>query len=117
MNDVMDQIIESLAFEIEAVPNENKGQMSTGLNSDPINVKIRIRNKDQNKILRQGVISIPNKDNPMYSSEKIQLSNSDQTIMSFNVLMEHDESTNKQRKHKRKFRFFKRGEVFMYFLN
>ncbi|XP_045534608.1 uncharacterized protein LOC106719403 [Papilio machaon] len=109
MNDVMEQIIESLAFEIEAVPNKNKGQKSTNVYNDPINVKIRIRNKDQNKILRQGVISIPNKDNPMYGNEKIQLSNSDQTIMSFNVLMEQDESTNKQRKHKRKFRFFKRG--------
>lgn len=102
------QIMNNLAFEVEAVPQEDEQILNASNN--PINIKIKIRKKNRKQSLKRGVISIPKINRSMYKNEKIRLSNSDQTIMSFNVLMEREEYvTRPLPKQKRIFQLFKRG--------
>lgn len=86
---VVEQIVRSLSFEVEAVPQHNIIHLTTTTKSAPLNVKIRVRKKDEAG-LRNGILSLPKPERPDSIPERVRLASSDQTIMSFNVVMEAD---------------------------
>lgn len=86
---VVEQIVRSLSFEVEAVPQDNIIQLTTTTKSAPLNVKIRVRKKDEAGF-KHGVLTLPKPDRPDSIPERVRLVSSDQTIMSFNVVMEAD---------------------------
>ncbi|XP_063822939.1 uncharacterized protein LOC135072830 [Ostrinia nubilalis] len=85
---VVDQIVNNLSFEVEAVPQDDDKLASTS-NTTPLNVKIRVRKKNESGI-QHGVLSVPKFGRPDAQPERIRLISSDQTIMSFNMSMEAD---------------------------
>lgn len=88
-NSIVEQIVRSLSFEVEAVPQDNTIQVTATSKSAPLNVKIRVRKKEEAGF-QHGVLSVPNPDQPESIPLRIQLVSSDQTIMSFNVVVEAD---------------------------
>lgn len=86
---VVDQIVKSLSFEVEAVPQDHVPRLTGTSNSTPLNVKIRVRKKNESG-MEHGFISVPKFGHPDANPERIRLISSDQTIMSFDVSMEAD---------------------------
>lgn len=79
--------LHNLQFDLVAVPQNNISQISnvrTGAVFKPVNIKIRVRNKEEIK-KGHGVISIPKLSTS--GPRKVRLINSDQTIISFDLLM------------------------------
>lgn len=104
------ELVNSLAFEVEAIPADNIIKF-TSANGTPLNVKVRVRNKDEPRLVQRGIVSVPKLGKHIASVEKIRLISSDQTILSFNVYMEthlDKQSPPKNRKHG--FKFFKFGK-------
>ncbi|XP_047530454.1 uncharacterized protein LOC125066428 [Vanessa atalanta] len=110
---VFDQPMKStpiLPFEVIAVPQYDDARLVNNADynlTDPINIKIRIRNKEE-KGERYGIVSAPK----LFANngKKVRLVSSDQTIMSFDLFVEPDTSKNFQKKsHKNFFHFFKPG--------
>ncbi|XP_064072073.1 uncharacterized protein LOC135193460 [Vanessa tameamea] len=108
---VFDQPMKStpiLPFEVVAVPQYDDARLVNNADynlTDPINIKIKIRNKEE-KGERYGIVSAPK----LFANngKKVQLVSSDQTIMSFDLFVEPDTSKNFQKKsHKNFFHFFK----------
>lgn len=81
------ELVNSLAFEVEAIPADNIIKF-TSANGTPLNVKVRVRNKDEPRLVQRGIVSVPKLGKHIASVEKIRLISSDQTILSFNVYME-----------------------------
>ncbi|KAJ8721341.1 hypothetical protein PYW07_002116 [Mythimna separata] len=79
---VVDQVVQNLAFDVEAVPKNEAKQTKNGT---PLNVKIKVRKKDEINI-QDDVSSIA--DNTSRTIQRVRLVNSDQTIMTFDVFME-----------------------------
>ncbi|XP_046962036.1 MATH and LRR domain-containing protein PFE0570w-like [Vanessa cardui] len=108
---VFDQPMKStpnLPFEVIAVPQYDNTRLVNSANynlNDPINIKIRIRNKEE-KGEKYGIVSAPKLF--AYNSKKVRLVSSDQTIMSFDLFVEPNTSKKIQKKsHKNFFHFFK----------
>ncbi|CAH2108513.1 unnamed protein product [Euphydryas editha] len=97
---------QNLPFEVIAVPQYNDSQLAENYLIEPINIKIRIRNK--NEVEKHGTISVPKL--PSNCGRKVRIVSSDQTIMSFNLLMEPEISKKKEKKiHKNIFHIFRPG--------
>ncbi|XP_050347219.1 putative uncharacterized protein DDB_G0282133 [Nymphalis io] len=100
-----------LPFEVIAVPQYDYSQLvnSTHYNlTDPINIKIKIRNKEET-CETYGTVTAP-KLVSANNGKKVRLVSSDQTIMSFDLFVEPDTSKKYQKKsHKNFFHFFKPG--------
>ncbi|XP_063395191.1 probable serine/threonine-protein kinase DDB_G0282963 [Cydia fagiglandana] len=82
---ILREIVKSLAFEIEAVNQDNVLTWTT-TNGTPLNVKVRVRNKDEPRLIQKGVIPVPRIG--ITAPEKLRLISSDQTILSFNVYLD-----------------------------
>lgn len=97
------QLAQTLAFKVEAMPQEGVSPTRSG-NMTPLNVKIRVRKKDDRKnSTPKGIIFVPKSGQAENLSERLRLASSDHTILSFNMLME----TEHERKRKsRKNTFF-----------
>ncbi|XP_063538146.1 uncharacterized protein LOC134747151 [Cydia strobilella] len=92
---ILREIVKSLAFEIEAVNQDNVLTWTT-TNGTPLNVKVRVRNKDEPRLIRKGVIPVPTIG--ITAPEKLRLISSDQTILSFNVHLD-GESEKEPKRH------------------
>ncbi|XP_052756184.1 MATH and LRR domain-containing protein PFE0570w-like [Galleria mellonella] len=79
----VDKIAQSLAFKVEATPQDNGLEITSTSKITPLNFKIRIRKKNEAAV-QKGILSVPKLNVP----ERIRLISSDQTIMSFDMLME-----------------------------
>lgn len=97
-----EQMIQALSFEVEAIPQEDTIHVRGPANMTPITVKIRVRKREDGGV-QKGLISVP-KFGPINSEhERIRLVSSDQTIMSFNMLMEADLERKPLRKPRKRF--------------
>ncbi|XP_061729836.1 uncharacterized protein LOC133534638 [Cydia pomonella] len=92
---ILREIVKSLAFEIEAVNQDNVLTWTT-TNGTPLNVKVRVRNKDEPRLIQKGVIPVPRIG--ITAPEKLRLISSDQTILSFNVYLD-GESEKEPKRH------------------
>ncbi|XP_064292523.1 uncharacterized protein LOC128676398 [Plodia interpunctella] len=101
-NEVAERIIDSLAFEVEASPQDNILEVSGTSKSTPLNLKIKVRKKDE-ALFQQGVVSVPKLGQPKKSPDKIRLVNSDQTVLSFKVFVDTDPEKKPAKKRKRFF--------------
>lgn len=99
---VVDQIVQSLAFEVEAVPRDGLTDTTNDKNGTPLNLKIRVKKRDDCD-MKEGILSIPKFGHPDAAPKRIRLISSDQTIMSFNVAMEADFAKKPKRKPRRSF--------------
>lgn len=93
---VVDQIVQNLAFEVEAVPKNELIQTTSMSQSTPLNVKIKVKKKDE-IYKRYDASSIASR-----TVQKVRLVNSDRTIMTFDVFMEAEfekKPSRKLRKH------------------
>lgn len=98
------QLAQTLTFKVEAVPQEGVSPTRSGGNMTPLNVKIRVRKKDDGKSsLPKGIIFVPKSGQAENLSERLRLASSDHTILSFNMLMETD---HERRRKSRKNNFF-----------
>uniref|UniRef100_A0A2A4K6D5 Uncharacterized protein n=1 Tax=Heliothis virescens TaxID=7102 RepID=A0A2A4K6D5_HELVI len=104
---VVDQIVQNLAFEVEAIP-KNKSSRSTSVSqSTPLNVKIKVRKKEDT--LYQPDISTLS-DGTEVTTRRVRLVSSDRTIMNFDVFMEAEFEKKPTRKfHKHVFDKLKPG--------
>ncbi|XP_075974806.1 uncharacterized protein LOC142975693 [Anticarsia gemmatalis] len=86
---VVDQLIKKLSFEVEAVPKNTTKKDASDESSkpDPLNVKIKVRKKDDDEQFNQAIL-IKDQPNTKTGPQKIRLVNSDETLMSFDVLLE-----------------------------
>lgn len=83
------QLAQTLAFKVEAVPQEGASPTRSVGNMTPLNVKIRVRKKDDGKNpLPKGIVFVPKTGQAENLSERLRLASSDHTILSFNMLME-----------------------------
>lgn len=98
------QLAQTLTFKVEAVPQEGVSPTRSSGNMTPLNVKIRVRKKDDGKSpIPKGIIFVPKSGQAENLTERLRLASSDHTILSFNMLME----TEHERKRKnRKNTFF-----------
>ncbi|KAL4713340.1 hypothetical protein ACJJTC_006808 [Scirpophaga incertulas] len=94
-NSVIDQFVKSLSFEVEAVPEKVKREKLKKQTYTPMNVKIRVRKKDEYNG-KEGSI-IVSKRNRHSLPARMRPTSSDQTILSFKVLIGPD-STKKSKK-------------------
>ncbi|XP_060803726.1 uncharacterized protein LOC106130851 [Amyelois transitella] len=101
-NEEIERIIDSLAFEVEAVPQNNILEVSGTSKATPLNLKIRVRKKDE-ALFKQGVVSVPKLGHSKKSPEKIRLVSSDQTVLSFKVFVDTDPDKKPVKKRKRFF--------------
>ncbi|XP_047996045.1 uncharacterized protein LOC125233913 [Leguminivora glycinivorella] len=92
---ILREIVKSLTFEIEAVNQDNVLTWAT-TNGTPLNVKVRVRNKDEPRLIQKGVIPVPRIG--ITAPEKLRLISSDQTILSFNVYLD-SESEKEPKRH------------------
>lgn len=101
----MDQIAKSISFEVEAIPQDNKGtiQLTSTANTTPLNVKIKVRKKHDAGAAQNAVVSVPKLGKPGAAPQRVRLVSSDQTIVSFNVFMENEEDEKVLRKAKKGF--------------
>lgn len=107
---VVDQIVRNLAFDIEAVPKNKSIQTSSISQSTPLNVKIKVRKKDEIQKYQE-VSSIT--DDTTKTIQKVRLVNSDRTIMTFDVFMEAEFEKKPSRKfHKQIFDILRPGDDF-----
>ncbi|KAJ8730624.1 hypothetical protein PYW08_002037 [Mythimna loreyi] len=83
--EVVDQVVQNLAFEVEAVPKYEPIQTKSVSQITPLNMKIKVRKKDD-IFMQRDVSSIA--DNASRTVQKVRLVNSEQTIMTFDVFME-----------------------------
>lgn len=81
---VVDQIVQNLAFEVEAVPKDRTLRTTSISKSTPLNVKIRVRKKDDTQTLDVSSVI----DEPTNGLQKVRLVSSHQSIMSFDVFVE-----------------------------
>lgn len=107
---------QNLPFEVIAVPQYNDSQLANNAGNyltEPINIKIRIQNKEE--VGKHGTISFPKL--PSKSARKVRLIRSDQTIISFDLLMEPEINKKNQKKSQKNiFHIFRPGMYVMYFL-
>lgn len=83
----VEQIVRSLSFDVVAIPGQSQKVVPTSNSkATPLSVKIRVKKKHEGG-LQRGVLAIPVK-NPDEVPQRIRLVSSDQTIMSFNAVME-----------------------------
>lgn len=83
------QLAQNLAFKVETVPHEVVLPTNGDENMTPLNVKIRVRKKDDGKSAKpKGIIFVPKSGTAENLSERLRLASSDHTILSFNMLME-----------------------------
>ncbi|KAH9634741.1 hypothetical protein HF086_017524 [Spodoptera exigua] len=82
--DVVEQIMQQLAFDVEAVPRNKSDNATSASQTKPLNVKIRVRKKDEDN-------------DPEYASTKtghrkdlqqVRLVSSDQTIINFDIYVD-----------------------------
>lgn len=107
----LNKLVQSLSFEVQAVPQDNIVQVTTTSKSAPLNVKIRVKKKEEAGF-HHGVITLPpSTSHPHSSPETILLVSSDQTIMSFNMIMEADFEKPKKKPRKNILGIFKPGNV------
>lgn len=95
---VVDQIVQNLAFEVEAVPKEPTHDSNLS-KVTPLNVKIKVRKKHETYTDTE-TSSVTDERNR--TLQKIRLVSSDQTIMTFDVFMEAEferKPSKKSKKH------------------
>ncbi|CAG9785737.1 unnamed protein product [Diatraea saccharalis] len=69
---IVDQIVKSLSFEVEATHQDEEDiQAPSTSNMTPLNVKIKVRKKHESK-MEQGVLSVRKLDNPDGAPERIR---------------------------------------------
>ncbi|KAJ0175764.1 hypothetical protein K1T71_008923 [Dendrolimus kikuchii] len=85
---IVERIIRSLSFEVEAIPQDTI-KISSSSKTTPMNVKIRVRKKNE-AFLQEGVMTIAKQINTDNNPQRVRLVSSDQTIMSFNVYVESE---------------------------
>lgn len=109
---VVDQIVQNLAFEVEAVP-KNKSIQDVAISQiTPLNVKIKVRKKDD--ILKVHDVSTIADDNRR-AVQKIRLVNSHQTIMTFDVFMEAEfEKKPSRNRRKHIFNMLRPGNMYVH---
>ncbi|CAH1646506.1 unnamed protein product [Spodoptera littoralis] len=82
--EVVEQIMQKLAFEVEAVPRNKSDHVTSVSKSTPLNVKIRVRKKDEDTA--EEYVTTTTKH--MKGLQRVRLVSSDQTILNFDVFME-----------------------------
>lgn len=116
---VVEQIVRSLSFEVEAIPQDNVIHLTTTTKSAPLNVKIRVRKKEEAGF-KHGVLSLPKPDRPnsapVHHQQRVRLASSDQTIMSFNVVMEADFQKPVKKPRRNILGIFKPCEYYLFYL-
>lgn len=108
MDSRFDKLIENLPFDVVTGPCRQSilDDIPPDSIGTPVNVRIRFRHNDD---VHKAVISVPKLGN-VKASQKLRLINSDQTIMSFDFLMDTKATENSTKKPQKKvFRIFKPG--------
>lgn len=108
--DVIQQPNTFIPFEVVAVHNNASPteQNTTSSLLSPVNVKIKIKNKDQLLKGKHGIISVP-KFNVNNWPKKLRLVSSDQTIMSFDLIMEPNKDERVRKSHRGLLQMFRPG--------
>lgn len=81
---VVEQIIQKFPSEVETVPRNKSDHVTSLSKSTPLNVKIRVRKKDDDKAEEHDSTTTKH----VKGLQKVRLVSSDQTIMNFDVFME-----------------------------
>ncbi|XP_037298434.1 uncharacterized protein PF11_0213 isoform X1 [Manduca sexta] len=98
---LVEKIVQSLlSLQVEVVQNDIV-QLTGTSKGTPVKVKVKVRKKDKADIYHN-VISVPKRNHTRSAKEKIRLVNSDQTIMSFDMIMDTDQTV-PTKKHRNKF--------------
>ncbi|XP_047513977.1 uncharacterized protein LOC125055561 [Pieris napi] len=108
MDSTFNKLVENLSFQVVAGPcNQNIFDDITPKSvGTPVNVKVKFRHKDD---VHRGVISVPKFEN-IKMSKNLRLINSDQTILSFDFLMDMKSSERPAKKSQKKvFQIFRPG--------
>lgn len=109
MDSTFNKLLENLSFQVVAGPcNQNvfDNNITPKSIGTPINVKVKYRHKDD---VHRGVISVPKFEN-VTISQNLRLINSDQTLMSFDFLMDMKTSEKPAKKSQKKvFQIFRSG--------
>ncbi|XP_049696598.2 titin homolog [Helicoverpa armigera] len=86
---LVDQIVENLAFVIEAVPKNKLNRSTSFSQSTPLNVKIKVRKKEELLYqYAQNISTLP--DGTETNTQRVRLVSSDHTIMNFDVFMKDE---------------------------
>ncbi|CAK1540683.1 unnamed protein product [Leptosia nina] len=105
----IDKLVENLSFQIVTAPCTetivDNVPKNTHTNGTPVNVKIKYRHRNE---ARRGVISVPKLE---YSKtiDKLRRVNSDQTLMSFNLIVDTEAKKPTKKSQKKVFQIFKPG--------
>lgn len=101
---LVDQIVQSLAFEVEAVtvPHNDLAALSSTSSSSPMNVRIRVKKRNEHGV-QHGIVTVPKVGYTDAVPERIRLISSDQTIMAFDVSTEADVTNKPKRKSRKHF--------------
>ncbi|CAH0702280.1 unnamed protein product [Spodoptera exigua] len=82
--DVVEQIMQQLAFDVEAVPRNKSDNATSASQTKPLNVKIRVRKKDEDNDQEYASTKTEHRKD----LQQVRLVSSDQTIINFDIYVD-----------------------------